>query len=437
MARREEIARGLKQPLRAVRVEPHHTKRVDLAVIAVTPNDPFKQRHDWAGPHKPGETIAEGIGFATSEDSERVEVYLAGNTKLERNGQHHLVMGISGSGKSKAWQAIYGSALCRRDVCIILADPAKGLHFAGPLIEGVTWFIDNDTAAGRLLKRIPQLIIDRQNWLTDRGLDEWEPGCGLEYLVIHFEEAAGLARYAFIKLAERARSAGIDLVLSLQRASGDRINTSVRYNLGASMCFGTRDLVDSRFALMEQTILAGANPHTWQNRKRGQFYFESDGIDPAKFSIPNKTDFVTTAAIREAVASGAKYRMTVSDVTAKALGHEFAEYHRDKIAGRKPWLKRDSGLVVPTPEPATQRVAVAVANGVNDDRVTTKAANAILASWLEEKRANGETSFTFTEAKAELLPRVERSATWLNLRLARLIKMGLLPDKEADNNYRL
>lgn len=435
------IAARAHLPLGAVRIEKHPSGRHDLAVVAMVREDPFKRRWYWNGPRRLGMSIVDPIDIGVAQDGEYTPIYIAGDG--DRIGQHFLVMGMTGVGKSQAWRMVYADVLTRVDVAVIYADAVKGLQTAAPIIDGLTWFADTDASVKQVIRAIPRLISDRVAYLASLGLDDWEPDCGLEYLIIHIEEVAGIANRNFVKLAERARSAGISLVLSLQRASGDRMNTSVRYNLGASMCFGVRDIVDTKFALMQQTIDMGADPHTWQNRRRGMFYLEADGSDVARFAIPNKTLWLRHRNdLVECVKQGARHRCELSDVTVRALGSDFAQYRRDLARGETHWQRVQSGLIVPTLEiDASEDGEIEMRDvAVNDEveaRVSTRAADQIVWAWIEARREKGGEPFTFGEIKEAVLPKIERSPTWLNLRLKKLIDDGKLPSKDRSNLYRV
>ncbi len=174
--KRGAIASAAHLPLDAVRVEAHPSKRNDLAVVALRREDPFKRNWYWDGPRNVGASIAARIDCAVGQDGHVVGVYLAPDADLGRIGQHFLVMGLTGVGKSKLWQLIYGEALCRTEVAVILCDAVKGLQTAGPLVEGLTWFADTEKATKDVIASIPRLIRDRVAYLAARGLEDWQPG---------------------------------------------------------------------------------------------------------------------------------------------------------------------------------------------------------------------------------------------------------------------
>lgn len=306
--------------------------------IDVFDDMPFAKPVEWAGPIKPGASISEPVEFATYDMGERPKLYLGG--KNGSSSQHYLTAGMSGAGKSKGWQVIYGSVLSRSEVTVLYADPAKALATVKPMISGISWFADGVEESLEMFKGVERAIKSRGTWLTNQGLDHWEPGCGLNLLILHIEEAArfkgdpnvtkeDLARLTMI--VQEARSAGIVVVYSLQRLTADRIPTSLRYNLGGILCFGLKQASDTRIVFSGDTA---AMPHTLKNKFPGTFYFDAEGIDQDKVGFQLKTDKLDIKILEQAVKEGAKYRTPMDKPTASALGQAYENY-RNSENGRK------------------------------------------------------------------------------------------------------
>ncbi len=213
------------------------------------------------------------------------------------------------------------------------------------------------------------------------------------------------------------------------------------------MCFGVRDIIDTRFALMQQTIDAGADPHTWQNRERGKFYLEADGISLERFATPNKALWVRDREqVLSAVRLGARYRKPLSDVTARALGPAWAQYQRDLARGDTRWQQLASGLVAPVDvddnendvlEDRSEEMPGGWSQEAYSARVSTAAADQIVLDWIADRRDKGGQPFKFAEICEDVLPKIERSKTWLNLRLKNLIHRKVLPPKDDRDLYRV
>lgn len=328
--------------------------QVDITILK---EDPFGNHTLWGGPDLPGHSIVSPISFATYDNGERPALYLAG--KDGESSQHFLTVGMSGAGKSKAWQVIYGSVLNRRNVSVIFGDPRKGLQTGAALASGLEWFAWKKEECQEQIDAIMRAISARTNYLTSRGLSHWVEDCGLNFLIFHLEEASEFADAdELVMLVEAARSAGISLVLSAQRASHDRMNTSVRYNMGGNMAFGVKSKADTRMALSEYTISAGAEPHRWQDRKKGHFYLEAANIDPRMFAHELESDWVNEKHLESAVDNGAQYRTALDNITADAFGKAYKDY-RDKVAaGTTDWQilrqnRYSAGQEQPTSETPT------------------------------------------------------------------------------------
>lgn len=307
--------------------------QVDITILK---EDPFGNHTLWGGPDMPGHSIVSPITFATYDNGERPQLYLAG--KDGESSQHFLTVGMSGAGKSKAWQVIYGTVLNRSDVSVIFGDPRKGLQTGAALASGLEWFAWSKDDCQEQIDAIMRAISARTNYLTSRGLSHWVQGCGLNFLIFHLEEASEFSDAdELVMLVEAARSAGISLVLSAQRASHDRMNTSVRYNMGGNMCFGVKSAADTRMALSEYTIKSGAEPHRWQDRKKGHFYLEAANIDPRMFSHELESDWINERHLEAEVDNGAQYRTPLDNVTADAFGKVYKEYRDRVTAGETDW----------------------------------------------------------------------------------------------------
>ncbi|MFD4968369.1 sporulation protein SsgA, partial [Streptomyces sp. NPDC058417] len=174
------------------------------------------------------------------------------------------------------------------------------------------WAALDTPSAGAMVAAVQAVIPARTSWLRDHAYRAWEPaaakkqtsaahscaasgacGCdGMPYLVAWFEEAAKLLRElgddVFTGIAQEARSAGVSLVVSMQRASGYQLSTDTRASLPAAMCFGVRG-DDAGFALPEEVLEAGANPAAWGNKRKGYVYLVSAGVDEDLYANPART----------------------------------------------------------------------------------------------------------------------------------------------------
>lgn len=436
-ASRGKIAALAGKPLTQVHVRDHKSGDFDKAEVVILRKNPFENPRElrWAGPQHMGESIALPISYATYEDSTRAELHLAGHKG--GSSQHFLCMGMSGTGKSKCWQCIYGDALTRTEFNLIYIDPIKGFQTAGPLLKGIDLFADSLAKGQRVLERVETAITERTNYLTSRGLDQWEPGCGINFLVVHIEEAGRFAKTKrLVELVEAARSAGIMLVFSLQRAQGSRLDTNTRYNLGGSMCFGTYGVRDAEFALSEYTRQSGAIPHHWQDRYPGRHYLEAHGIDPRKFALSLQVDWIETQQLKEVIDEGAQFHTPMDEVTANALGEVYQQYQTAVATGDTAWQQMEkSGLWVKRNADTEEIPPVTGEPDNGPVSISAEEAQRFLWEWLCAQRDAGIESLPFKNIAEAASPVCLRQAPWINQQLKKWIRSGHLPAQTDAGEY--
>jgi hypothetical protein len=239
----------------------------------------------WPGPSAPGASIGEPLRVGMWQDGEPVMYKIVG---------HHIyMMGMSGSGKSMggAWN-ILGEAMTRPDVAILMCDTTKGFQTAGPLLPGINRFERTKKGAASLIADIHGIIQARTDYLASKGLQKWEPGCGLSYLICWFEETGQLmtalgsrSESQMDAMATTLRSAGGSLVHSLQRNTYDQLNTLVRAQM-SSMCFGLSDPNDAKYGLSEAQQNAGVPVAEWKDRYPGRAVLDAPTIPEDRITMP-------------------------------------------------------------------------------------------------------------------------------------------------------
>lgn len=416
--------------------------RADRATVTFVKSDPFKRHVQWAGVELPGASISELITFGTYQDAQRCGTYESG--KDGRSLQHRQMMGQSGSGKSKLAQIIYANVVSRCDVNVIFGDPIKGLQTGEPLAEGLAIFADSMAKCKELIDRLDHVITVRTNYLTSKGLSHWVPGCGIKFEIFHLEEFARFyANKNLVGLTEAARSAGIKLVFSLQRASSTRQKTDIRSNLGGAICLGTDSVTDTRFALSEYTINGGATPHHWQDRYPGRFYIEDAGIDPRRFAMPVMADWADVAHIRSEVDRYGAEARRMDDVSAAAWGQPYARYQAEYAAGAHGWQKlREGGQVgdesgsVDMDGDERGDDPVARPDGLRRSYSKSKVdAERVVWLWLRGQHDRGIAVVSFTEIRNAVLSDTERGESWLASYLSMCVARGLMRKHERKGFY--
>ena len=241
----------------AISIEVPNSKRATVGLKSVLQAEEFQA-------NKPGVLI-----FAIGKDVEGRNV--CGNIVKMK---HILVAGATGSGKSVCLNAMLISLICKyspEDLRLILIDPKKvefaiydGLpHLmineiiadAQKAVSALNWAIkemerryllfEQKTRSGKLVHNVDEY---------NRNLNENEEK--LPKVVIVVDELADLMSVAkkdiedrIQRLSQKARAAGIHLVIATQRPSVDVITGVIKGNLPTRMAFRVIQEVDSRTIL--------------------------------------------------------------------------------------------------------------------------------------------------------------------------------------------
>ncbi len=197
---------------------------------------------------------------------------VAGNTQLADIAKmpHVLIAGSTGSGKSVCINTIITSIIYNAkpsEVKLVMVDPKvvelsvyNGIpHLLIPVVT------DPKKAAGALAWAVQEMD-DRYNKFASKGVRdlkgynkaiEKEGGIGkLPQIVIIVDELADLmmvaakdVEEAICRLAQKARAAGMHLVIATQRPSVDVITGLIKANIPSRIAFAVSSQVDSRTIL--------------------------------------------------------------------------------------------------------------------------------------------------------------------------------------------
>lgn len=312
--------------------------RADRANMSVSNPHTIRQPVPWPGPSRPGASIAEPLRIGVYQDGEPVEYRIV--------GQHVQIMGMTGSGKSigGAWN-IDGEIMTRRDAAIFAIDISKDDQTMGPLRRGLHRFETTKAGAVDLVRKLHAEIPGRTKWLAERGYQNWEPGCGLLYWVLHIEEIAKLfsvldSRDAELleEILKELRSAGGSVIYSLQRATYDQIPTILR-SQAAKMCFGLADADDVKFGVSARQRKAEVEPHEWEDRYPGMALLDGKSVPNTHYAMPLRT-----------YSWGADSREANAAMTAHADAHPADAKPVDEFTARL--LRHDGPAGVQTPAAA-------------------------------------------------------------------------------------
>lgn len=261
------------------------TDRADRAHLTISDPRVMRAPIPWPGPSRPGASIADPLRPGVWQDLDDVAYTLLG---------HHLqIMGMSGAGKSigGCWNVL-AEVITRPDVAVFGFDLTKGTQTLGPLRAALHRFETTQAGVKRLFGQLAASVKERTDYLATQGLTKWAPGCGIAYWLVWFEEVPDIVNVLdgekFTAFVKAARSAGIGLVLSLQRSDWSQMPTIVRGQL-AKMCFGVENSGDADFGLTEAQTKAGARPEQWGAKQPGMTYLDAPGMDPARIAMPMRT----------------------------------------------------------------------------------------------------------------------------------------------------
>ncbi len=312
------IASALDLPVSAVRYHPSpdSSRRGELVIV---PEDMLAHGADWEGPSNLGGSIAQPLVIGRYDDGSPLLLWLPGDPEAKRNSTHLLIAGGTGSGKGETALNLMTEILSRRDVLLWVSDPKAFQDFA-PLRPGMDWSAEGGADTEVMVEAVKAVIPARTRWLGAHGYRQWVPaaaqtqtdpahscqagracGCtGMPFLVAWFEEAANTLRNlgddAFTGIAQEARSAGVSLIVSLQRPSYDQMSPSTRASLPSVIALGC-DRRDEGFVLPDGVLAAGAHPGAWGNRRPGYCYLVSTGIPEDRYPSPGRTFAFPTRAV--------------------------------------------------------------------------------------------------------------------------------------------
>jgi hypothetical protein len=413
----------------------------NFAYVTKFDNEPFADDKLWIGPDKPGLSIAEPIEIATYDIGNRQSIYLSG--KNGASCHHWLTVGMSGSGKTYAWQGIYASVLNRTEVSLVYIDASKGVASGMPLASGIEWFAWDMDSAIDVINGVQRAIKARQSALTQKGLPYWKPGCGMNFIIFHVEEAADYisnkeANDKLTHIARAARSAGIALIYSLQRATNKELPVTLREQLEGRMTFKVGQKKENALALSGTSQEAGAQA---QNIPvKGGFYMTSPYIDDFYAGNILRVDAFDEQDLERAVEQGAINRTPLDNVTASAFGQAYYDYRAQVDAGLTEWQRikaargaqeqpqegtfkgPESHAEAPTEEFNTETPKKNKASNLNSDRQSF-----IDGLWdliLEFTQDTPE--FTRKDIKDYAMLELEKSESWIYARLKEFIAEGKL-----------
>ena len=254
---------------------------------------------------------------------------------------HLLIAGSTGSGKSVCINTIIMSILYHyrpEEVKMLLIDPKVvelSVYNAVPHLRSPV-VTEPKKAAGALQWAVKEMehrykLFSASAVRDIRGYNRLNPKEKMPYLIIIIDELADLmmvaadsVEQAICRLAQKARAAGIHLVLATQRPSVDVITGLIKANIPSRISFAVSSQIDSRTILDKagaENLLGKGDmlfdPIGAQNPVRVQGAFVSDSeVESVTSYIHNET------AVKEMLSSEEPLVFTAPDEAEKAAVEE-------------------------------------------------------------------------------------------------------------------
>lgn len=188
-----------------------------------------------------------------------------------RKMPHGLIAGATGSGKSVFINSLLLSILYKanpRQVKLLLIDPKAvemapydGLpHLLAPVISdpkaaaaALKWVV---TEMDQRYEKLAAAGVRNIEQFNDRADANDEPGLKMPYIVIIIDELADLMMMAasevqdyIVRITQKARAAGIHLLVATQRPSVDIVTGTIKNNIPTRIAFMVSSQIDSRTIL--------------------------------------------------------------------------------------------------------------------------------------------------------------------------------------------
>ncbi|MEU2315175.1 plasmid transfer protein TraB [Streptomyces albidoflavus] len=466
--------------------------RADQVSLVIVPQDMLKTTSPWPGPSNPGGSICDPIVIGVYEDGAEAMLWFPAAPDGSRNATHFLTAGMNGSGKSAGQSVAITEALTRRDTVVWAIDPSKGMQTFAPFLAHLDWVEMSMSGGEAMIDALTQVITARANALGQHGYKNWTPDAfeqlGMPYMVVWIEEAAKFFRNGteMEGLVMEARSAGISVIVSLQRPSATSMPTDVREQLGGALVFGVKGSTTADMALPDDVRDAGARPEAWENRRPGYAYLVAPGVDEERYATPLRTyyidddqiggtlaalpptplDPITSAAAGEAYANRTihtpdspltstdtqePYSMTkqpTPDEDAARAERELLEKQMDReidaavgydpedqAAGPDPDIDADREIA---PVAADQVWSFGQAPAPKDDKTPEEARGELLAMLDEYRAEQRETLGPRDFQPYGPAGRIGRSRAWISSQLGDLADAGIhLQETDTAGTYRL
>lgn len=423
--------------------------RGDQTKVTVRLDNPTTDVIPYEGVSAPGKSIADKpLRTGRREDGAESGHWITGNDDESRAASATLYSGMTGSGKTEAYVLAALEMTSRIDCAPpIIADPEKFMLSFGHIMEFLDLAADGPEQTSQLVANLPDAMRYRARLLGSCGFHKgWTPEAWTKYGIpvqpIHVEEAGGyLANSpAFQKAITLCRALGMPLSASLQVAGYRQMDRATRSQFGNSLAFGVKEMIDAKFALLDETLRAGADPSRWSNNFPGRHIAEVTGVPSDQWSMTHRTYKISedqTVAVFQVNQDAGWARC--DEGTFKLLSKGIERPHR-MIVGVPDWKSVDTTAdtldlpspAVPEPVPEVVRSFSMIKGGAPEQTASEDDDHTMIADRIDELEASGIEKLTKDDFAD--LP-IQQSRTWIFKALARQVKIGRLqrlPGKAAE-----
>lgn len=351
---------GVAEHRTTVVTHPNHAGKGTMRLVR---RDILAEPIPWPGPAHPG-----GTPFDFYPKGKYLDTTAAGLQLADKSGvRHQITTGMSGSGKSGGARVEAAEHITRRETSVTVIDVMKKTLTMGPLAEGLDLFIIDQDTARSFLSILKRALSARFNYLAAMGLDNWEPGCGLQFWPILIEEASFLEipdRF-IVDLTKILRGCGGRLYYSLQSSHHTQMSTVARSQFSGSAVYGCQDSFEAD-QMPDDVRKAGAAPEQWRDEQPGMNYLCSKGIPRDRQAMPLRDyeisreqmlwvarnhpaqplDAVTAEALGALYLNRPSGPQVVEQERRKAFGEPAPEARRERVEVQRPADPDDQGLAM-------------------------------------------------------------------------------------------
>jgi len=442
-AHRENIAGLYGVETASVKVSEHKGGQSKVTVRLTNPTTDVVL---YPGLSAPGKSItARTLRTGVREDGQESGHWITGNDEDSRAASATLYTGMTGAGKTEAFILAVLEMISRTDCAPpVVADAEKFMLSFGHVMDVFDLAADGPAQTSQLISNLPEAMRYRARLLGSLGFHKgWVPEAWTKHRIpvqpIHVEEAAGYLAGSpdFQKAIMLCRALGMPISASLQVAGYKQLDRATRSQFGNSLAFGVREKPDAAFALLDETLRAGADPSRWANNHPGRHVAEVTGVPSDQWPLTHRTFKISDEELQatiEMCRNAGWARCDEGTFELLSIGIERPQRMSVHVTD---WSELDTGerdtvtlstAPVEDIRPAFLEAVPApvfemIKGGANDQPPPPDVAHSMVEGRIEELEESGVTELTKDDF--EDLP-LDRDRTWIFGELRRQVKAGRL-----------